>query len=127
MSNAGRPPHPQKNELTAKAVQLVSEGFSIRQIAAKLDKPKSTICHWLLEAPEYDTALQIRAMQHVDEMREHMADMINGHMDPQIYREVKDSIKWMAGKEMSHRYGDKREINIKEKTINEVLEELPEK
>ena len=54
-----------------------------------------------------------------------MTDLIQGEMRPDVFREVKDAIKWIAGKEMSNRYGDRREVELKVKDIGQVLDELP--
>lgn len=115
-----------------KLLQNVAQGISLRESADEFGVPKSTLCDHLLK-PEsierYDMALQTRTILHVDQMFEEMKKLIDGkptQIDIAVFREIKDCIKWTAGKEMSHRYGDKHQLDVKVQNINDLLNELPD-
>lgn len=123
---SGRPRVMTPDDVTI-ALQKVADGGHLRAISAEFGIAASTLCGYLIDTGErYDRALLLRGMKHVDEMREFMDDLIKGDMDVAVYREVKDSIKWLAGKEIPQRYGDRKEYNVKVQNITDLLEGLPD-
>lgn len=98
-----------------RALELITEGSSLRTIAKYLDLKLSTLYDAIqrdpLAAERYARALELQAEVEVDEIKE-IADDEN--KDPKAVRNMMEARKWRASKRHQKRYGDKLDLTITE-------------
>jgi hypothetical protein len=99
-------------ETMALICDLIARKQTLNQICQLPNMPShETVRQWLLNdselAANYACARELRADARADRIDEITAMIINGELDPQAAKVVIDAEKWLAGKEMPKRYGDK--------------------
>ena len=110
-----------------KALEMIAQGNTIKGAAKAFGVCPATMCKLFMRAGEkYDLAREIRATLRVDQMLEHLEDLMSGKIDVAVFRELKDTVKWQACHEIPKRYGDKKEYNVKLQNITDLLTELPD-
>ena len=104
------------------ALKHLAEGGSLLDFAEERNIPKSTLYHNLKTKypEEYENARECRGIAQVEQMMGWARQMQAGEMSPNVFRELKDMVKWQAGKEMSHIYGDKKTLEISQ-TLPQLL------
>lgn len=93
-------------------VEIIAEGGTLREAAAKLETTTTTLKRWLREndalRAHYIRAREAQADSFADEIIETAR---NDKLDPQARRVRIDALKWAAGKRKPKVYGDKLELS----------------
>lgn len=93
-----------------KAIELIVEGKSLREVAAELGCANSVICKRAATDPEfgeqYARAMAIRAEADVAEIPVIRDRMLRGEITPEQARVAIESIKWPASKRLPKVFGD---------------------
>jgi len=96
-----------------RALERISAGESLRQVAANLGLSSETrIREWAESSPEnaaqYARAMEFRADVHADKIESVAAELLDGtRTDAQAARTAIDALKWTASKLRPKRYGDR--------------------
>ncbi|KAF1008986.1 MAG: hypothetical protein GAK28_00618 [Luteibacter sp.] len=97
-------------EISAAVCALISEGASVRAIAAMQGMPsKAAIFQWLAKHEDfrvaYMAATHERAHARYESMDEVMDDLRRGKIDSRAARVMVDALKWQCAIEAPERYG----------------------
>ena len=111
------------DEIKDHAYDVIANGGSIRVIAEYYNVSRQAVHKWLVgDMDRYNAAREARSALRVEDMFNSMEDLIDGKIDPQVYHQIKDTIKWTTGKE-SHTYSEKKstELDYKGQTYEDIL------
>lgn len=116
---------PEKAEV---ALWEIASGGTLSTASKKTGIPKATLGQWMLDRvyDKYMAAREIRAVIHVDELRDYSQDMIGGKMDVAVFRELKDMNKWQAAHENSKLFGQRHQVDVGVKQVSDFLDNIPE-
>lgn len=108
---------------------IIANSGSIRTIAEKYDISKSTAWEWLWkDEAKYKLAMESRVFIRVEDMFNCFEELRSGSLDVAVFREMKDVIKWAAGKESNTVYADhNKKIGEAVAGYAAYLETLPKK
>jgi acyl-CoA reductase-like NAD-dependent aldehyde dehydrogenase len=101
-----------------RALERISAGESLRQVAANLGLSSETrIREWAESSPEnaaqYARAMEFRADVHADKIESVAAELLDGtRTDAQAARTAIDALKWTASKLRPKRYGDRQAVEL---------------
>ena len=116
-----------RQELAEKALEDIGNGSHLKKIAKELGCSYGGLSMYLTEHyPEmYTRARESRTQAHVDYLTELEVDLLMGSIEPAVYREIKDRVKWQAGKENKGLYGDHKHLEHSGKmTLTQMLNEM---
>lgn len=108
----GRPPTYDRQVTMKTICDLVADKHTLNQICKRKDMPSNeTVREWMLEDDElavmYACARELRADARADRIDELTQMVLDKKLDPAAARVIIDSEKWLAGKELPKRYGEK--------------------
>ena len=117
LTKKGRPRVYDRKKTMALICELVAQKQTLNQICKLPGMPgQEEVRKWMLADPdlaaEYARARELRADARADRIDEITNMVISGELDSQAARVVIDAEKWLAGKEMPKRYGDKIEQTL---------------
>jgi len=96
--------------------ELMSEGQSLTSVCQKKQIGYSYVMRRLHNDEElklrYAAARQARAQSHVEQIEQHLDDVIDGAMDPHVGRVVIDGRKWLASRMDPQLWGDKQQHSV---------------
>jgi hypothetical protein len=106
-------PEPFSPELSDAILDMVSDGHSLRTTCEKLGLARRTVRSWLERnsefAQQYESARKLHIDVHVDRMLDIAAGVSGSESNAQVQAaklEI-DTVKWIAGRLLPHRYGDR--------------------
>lgn len=104
--------NPLDAEAQAHAYDIIANGGTLKDIADYYGVTVSSVHRCLYrDLKKYDEAREARTALRIDTMFECIGDMEDGTMDPQVFAQIKDVVKWSASKE-SKTYSDSKQDDI---------------
>ncbi len=117
-------------EMFAAIVARVALGERVSEICAEPHMPSATSFYAYTRTSRdalsaYEAAKCARAELHRDKIAEINEKLEKGLLDPQSAREISNNLKWLAGKDAPHLFGEKASLEVTGKDGKDFIPEYP--